>query len=172
MSETAYFATGCFWGAERRFWQMEGVTNTRVGYMGGTSPNPTYKEVCSGSTGHAEVVKVEFDVNRITYQTLLIAFWQMHDPTTLNRQGNDIGTQYRSAIYYVNQNQHEEALRSKEIYQSELSRLGFDEITTEVTSAPEFWDAEEYHQRYLEKNPNGYDCHATTGVPFPTGVMR
>jgi methionine-S-sulfoxide reductase len=172
MSETAYFATGCFWGAERRFWQMEGVTNTRVGYMGGTSPNPTYKEVCSGSTGHAEVVKVEFDVNRITYQTLLIAFWQMHDPTTLNRQGNDIGTQYRSAIYYVNQNQHEEALRSKEIYQSELSRLGFDEITTEVTAAPEFWDAEEYHQRYLEKNPNGYDCHATTGVPFPTGVMR
>jgi methionine-S-sulfoxide reductase len=96
----------------------------------------------------------------------------MHDPTTLNRQGNDIGTQYRSAIYYVNQNQHEEALRSKEIYQSELSRLGFDEITTEVTAAPEFWDAEEYHQRYLEKNPNGYDCHATTGVPFPTGVMR
>lgn len=172
MSETAYFATGCFWGAERRFWQMEGVTNTRVGYMGGTSPNPTYKEVCSGSTGHAEVVKVEFDLNRITYQTLLIAFWQMHDPTTLNRQGNDIGTQYRSAIYYVNQNQHEEALRSKEIYQSELSRLGFDEITTEVTAAPEFWDAEEYHQRYLEKNPNGYDCHATTGVPFPTGVMR
>lgn len=172
MSETAYFATGCFWGAERRFWQMEGVTNTRVGYMGGTSPNPTYKEVCSGRTGHAEVVKVEFDVNRITYQTLLIAFWQMHDPTTLNRQGNDIGTQYRSAIYYVNQNQHEEALRSKEIYQSELSRLGFDEITTEVTSAPDFWDAEEYHQRYLEKNPNGYDCHATTGVPFPTGVMR
>lgn len=172
MSETAYFATGCFWGAERRFWQMEGVTNTRVGYMGGTSPNPTYKEVCSGSTGHAEVVKVEFDVNRITYQTLLIAFWQMHDPTTLNRQGNDIGTQYRSAIYYVNQNQHEEALRSKEIYQSELSRLGFDEITTEVTAAPEFWDAEEYHQRYLEKNPNGYDCHATTGVPFPTGVIR
>lgn len=172
MSETAYFATGCFWGAERRFWQMEGVTNTRVGYMGGTSPNPTYKEVCSGRTGHAEVVKVEFDVNRITYQTLLIAFWQMHDPTTLNRQGNDIGTQYRSAIYYVNQNQHEEALRSKEIYQSELSRLGFDEITTEVTAAPEFWDAEEYHQRYLEKNPNGYDCHATTGVPFPTGVMR
>jgi len=172
MSETAYFATGCFWGAERRFWQMEGVTNTRVGYMGGTSPNPTYKEVCTGSTGHAEVVKVEFDVNRITYQTLLIAFWQMHDPTTLNRQGNDIGTQYRSAIYYVNQNQHEEALRSKEIYQSELSRLGFDEITTEVTAAPEFWDAEEYHQRYLEKNPNGYDCHATTGVPFPTGVMR
>jgi len=172
MSETAYFATGCFWGAERRFWQMEGVTNTRVGYMGGTSPNPTYKEVCSGSTGHAEVVKVEFDVNRITYQKLLIAFWQMHDPTTLNRQGNDIGTQYRSAIYYVNQNQHEEALRSKEIYQSELSRLGFDEITTEVTAAPEFWDAEEYHQRYLEKNPNGYDCHATTGVLFPTGVMR
>ncbi|MFM7499611.1 MAG: peptide-methionine (S)-S-oxide reductase MsrA [Actinomycetota bacterium] len=172
MSETAYFATGCFWGAERRFWQMEGVTNTRVGYMGGTSPNPTYKEVCSGSTGHAEVVKVEFDVNRITYQKLLTAFWQMHDPTTLNRQGNDIGTQYRSAIYYVNQNQREEALRSKEIYQSELSRLGFDEITTEVTAAPEFWDAEEYHQRYLEKNPNGYDCHATTGVPFPTGVMR
>ncbi len=172
MSETAYFATGCFWGAERRFWQMEGVTNTRVGYMGGTTPNPTYKEVCSGSTGHAEVVKVEFDLNRITYQMLLIAFWQMHDPTTLNRQGNDIGTQYRSAIYYVNQNQRVEALHSKVIYESELGRLGFDEITTEVTAAPDFWGAEEYHQRYLEKNPNGYDCHATTGVPFPISVIR
>lgn len=172
ISATAYFATGCFWGAERRFWQMDGVRDTRVGYMGGSTPKPTYKQVCTGATGHAEVVKIEFDPSKISYQTLLVAFWQMHDPTTLNRQGNDIGTQYRSAIFYVNDEQREAALQSKELYQSELSRLGFDEITTEITSAPEFWDGEEYHQRYLEKNPDGYDCHATTGVAFPISAVR
>ena len=170
-SQIAFFATGCFWGAERRFWQMAGVSNTQVGYMGGSTSNPSYKEVCTGATGHAEVVKVEFDPSIITYHELLSAFWQMHDPTTLNRQGNDIGTQYRSGIFYTNAEQKIIAMKSKEIYQSELDRLAFDLITTEVLPAPEFWEAEEYHQRYLEKNPNGYDCHATTGVPFPIGLL-
>jgi methionine-S-sulfoxide reductase len=169
---TAYFATGCFWGAERRFWQMDGVTQTRVGYMGGTTSNPTYKEVCSGATNHAEVVEVEFDPSRISFDDLLIAFWQMHDPTTLNRQGNDIGTQYRSAIFYTSEEQKNAAIRSRDIYQSELTKQGFDQITTEITKAPEYWNAEEYHQRYLEKNPNGYDCHATTGIAFPRALLR
>lgn len=169
---TAYFATGCFWGAERRFWQMDGVTQTRVGYMGGTTSNPTYKEVCSGATNHAEVVEVEFDPSRISFDDLLIAFWQMHDPTTLNRQGNDIGTQYRSAIFYTSEEQKNAAIRSRDIYQSELTKQGFDQITTEITKAPEYWNAEEYHQRYLEKNPNGYDCHATTGIAFPRVLLR
>ena len=167
---TAYFATGCFWGAERRFWQMAGVLNTSVGYMGGSTSTPTYKEVCTGATGHAEVVRVEFDPAQISYEQLLSAFWEMHDPTTLNRQGNDVGTQYRSAIFFVDENQQNAAQQSKEIYQRELDRLGFDSITTEITLAPSYWAAEEYHQRYLEKNPNGYDCHATTGVPFPALV--
>ena len=170
--ETAYFATGCFWGAERRFWQKDGVAATRVGYMGGITSNPTYKQVCSGTTGHAEIVRVEFDPSKVTYEELLVEFWQMHDPTTLNRQGNDIGTQYRSAIFFVDTTQQSVALRSKEIYQEELSRLGFDPITTEISAATEFWDAEEYHQKYLAKNPDGYDCHATTGVAFPTKVVR
>ena len=169
---TAYFATGCFWGAERRFWQMDGVTQTRVGYMGGTTSNPNYKEVCSGATNHAEVVEVEFDPSRISFDDLLIAFWQMHDPTTLNRQGNDIGTQYRSAIFYTSEEQKNAAIRSRDIYQSELTKQGFDQITTEITKAPEYWNAEEYHQRYLEKNPNGYDCHATTGIAFPRALLR
>jgi len=169
---TAYFATGCFWGAERRFWQMDGVTQTRVGYMGGTTSNPTYKEVCSGATNHAEVVEVEFDPSRISFDDLLIAFWQMHDPTTLNRQGNDIGTQYRSAIFYTSEEQKNAAIRSRDIYQSELTKQGFDQITTEITKAPEYWNAEDYHQRYLEKNPNGYDCHATTGIAFPSALLR
>ncbi len=154
-SQIAFFATGCFWGAERRFWQMAGVSNTQVGYMGGSTSNPSYKEVCSGATGHAEVVKVEFDPSIVTYHELLSAFWQMHDPTTLNRQGNDIGTQYRSGIFYTNAEQKIISMKSKEIYQHELDRLGFDLITTEILPAPEFWEAEEYHQRYLEKNPNG-----------------
>lgn len=169
--ERAYFATGCFWGAERRFWQMNGVRNTRVGYMGGSTSHPTYKEVCSGTTGHAEVVLVEWDAQQVNYEQLLVAFWQMHDPTTLNRQGNDIGTQYRSAIYYTSAQQRTLALHSKEIYQGELDRVGLGAITTEVTTASDFWDAEEYHQRYLEKNPNGYDCHSTTGVLFPAGAL-
>lgn len=171
MSEIGYFATGCFWGAERRFWQMEGVLETRVGYMGGRTQSPTYEEVCSGSTLHAEVVRVKFDPQKISYEELLVAFWQMHDPTTLNRQGNDIGTQYRSAIFYTSDAQRDAAILSKKLYQNELTKLGFDQITTEIVSAPEFWDAEEYHQRYLEKNPNGYDCHATTGVQFPVTTV-
>lgn len=170
--EIAYFGTGCFWGAERRFWQTDGVSQTRVGYMGGNTENPTYKEVCSGTTHHAEVVKVIFDPKKISYRELLISFWQMHDPTTLNRQGNDIGTQYRSVIFYTSEAQKIVAEESKALYQSELTRLGFDQITTEILPAPMFWDAEEYHQRYLEKNPEGYDCHATTGVPFPMTAMR
>ena len=169
---SAYFATGCFWGAERRFWNMPGVVATRVGYMGGTTKNPSYKEVCTGLTLHAEVVKVEFDPATISYEELLAAFWEMHDPTTLNRQGNDIGTQYRSAIFYTSISQKNSAERSKEIYQQKLTALGFDRITTEILSAPEFWDAEEYHQRYLEKNPDGYDCHATTGVEFPRELLN
>ena len=170
--DTAYFGTGCFWGAERRFWQMVGVVETRVGYMGGTTTHPTYKEVCTGATNHAEVVKVVFDTSQISYDQVLIAFWEMHDPTTLNRQGNDVGTQYRSAIFYTSDDQKDAAVKSKAIYQSELTKLGFSSITTEVTKAPDFWDAEEYHQRYLEKNPNGYDCHATTGVPFPVALLQ
>jgi methionine-S-sulfoxide reductase len=146
---------------------MAGVKQTRVGYMGGNRSNPTYEEVCSGRTNHAEVVKVIFDPSKITYAELLSAFWQMHDPTTLNRQGNDIGTQYRSAIFYTSDEQKQIASLSSDIYQDELTKLGFGAITTEIVSAPEYWDAEEYHQRYLEKNPNGYDCHATTGVDFP-----
>ena len=169
--QIAYFATGCFWGAERRFWQMTGVKQTRVGYMGGTTSNPTYKEVCSGRTNHAEVVKVVFNPAQVTYEELLSAFWQMHDPTTLNRQGNDIGTQYRSSIFYTSEEQMRIASKSRDIYQSELNKLGFGAITTEIVSAPDYWDAEEYHQRYLEKNPNGYDCHATTGVEFPVALL-
>lgn len=172
MMEIGFFSTGCFWGAERRFWQMNGVLSTRVGYMGGHTESPTYEEVCSGTTEHAEVVRVEFERERVSYQDLLTAFWEMHDPTTLNRQGNDIGTQYRSAIFFTSEEQERLAEQSKEVYQHELTKLGFSQITTEIAKAPKFWDAEEYHQRYLEKNPNGYDCHATTGVPFPRVLMN
>ena len=170
-SEIAFFGTGCFWGAERRFWSMHGVLDTAVGYMGGHTEHPSYEQVCSGRTNHAEVVKVHFNPNEISYNELLVAFWQMHDPTTLNRQGNDIGTQYRSVIFYTSEAQKLSAESTRDIYQSELSRLGFDSITTEILPAPEFWSAEEYHQRYLEKNPHGYDCHASTGVPFPIAAL-
>jgi len=139
--------------------------------MGGNTANPTYEEVCSGMTYHAEVVKIVFDQQTISYSELLVAFWQMHDPTTLNRQGNDIGTQYRSVIFYSTESQKSLAIASKDIYQGELTELGFDSVTTEILPAPDFWDAEEYHQRYLEKNPDGYDCHATTGVPFPVAAL-
>ena len=169
MSQSAYFATGCFWGAERRFWNLSGVTETSVGYMGGETSNPTYKEVCSGTTNHAEVVEVIFDENQISYQRLLEEFWTMHDPTSLNRQGGDIGTQYRSAIFTTSQEQMIAAVNSREVYNEVLIKNGYGEIVTEILdSAPhKFWPAEEYHQRYLAKNPNGYDCHSTTGVPFP-----
>jgi len=168
-SEIAYFATGCFWGAERRFWQMPGVTETSVGYMGGKRPDPSYEQVCTGVTGHAEAVKVVFDPTLVDYETLLAEFWMMHDPTSLNRQGNDIGTQYRSAIFVTSERQMEMALASKAKYQSALDSEGIGEIVTEISDAREhpYWPAEEYHQKYLKKNPNGYDCHSSTGVTYP-----
>ncbi len=169
MSQTAYFATGCFWGAERRFWQLTGVTSTSVGYMGGNKPHPTYKEVCSGTTNHAEIVEVIFDPTTISFERLLAEFWVMHDPTSLNQQGGDIGTQYRSAIYATTPEQLEIALSSKSIYQKALTENGLGQIVTEIISAKgiTYWIAEEYHQRYLEKNPNGYDCHSSTGIAYP-----
>jgi len=169
MRSTAYFATGCFWGAERRFWQMDGVIETSVGYMGGMRPNPSYEQVCTGVTGHAEMVKVVFDESVVSYQRLLEVFWTMHDPTSLNRQGGDIGTQYRSSIFTTNPGQMETALASRAAYQSVLTPAGLDQICTEILSADgiEYFEAEEYHQKYLQKNPNGYDCHSTTGVAYP-----
>jgi len=166
---TAYFATGCFWGAERRFWKMAGVIDTSVGYMGGNTSNPSYEEVCTGRTGHAEMVQVDFDPNVVSYQRLLEEFWTMHDPTSLNAQGGDIGTQYRSSIYVTNNEQMETALASRDTYQSALDAAGLDQIVTEIvlTADTKYYLAEEYHQRYLEKNPNGYDCHSTTGIAFP-----
>jgi peptide-methionine (S)-S-oxide reductase len=168
-NEKAYFATGCFWGAERRFWNMPGVLRTSVGYMGGTTSNPTYKEVCTGKTGHAEMVEVEFNPAEISYERLLIEFWTMHDPTSLNRQGGDIGTQYRSAIYTTSTLQDRAAFETRDLYNKVLKAHGYDDICTEIKSADgvRYWPAEEYHQRYLEKNPNGYDCHSTTGIAFP-----
>ena len=168
--ESAYFATGCFWGAERRFWQMDGVTETSVGYMGGATHNPTYEEVCTGKTGHAEVVHLRFNPEKISYQRLLEEFWVMHDPTSLNQQGGDIGTQYRSAIYTTTDQQLKDALATRDLYQSLLISQGFDPIVTEILPADgmTYYLAEEYHQKYLAKNPNGYDCHSSTGVAFPT----
>lgn len=173
MIEDAYFATGCFWGAERRFWNMDGVLETSVGYMGGVRPHPTYEQVCTGVTGHAETVLVRFDPTKISYQRLLAEFWMMHDPTSLNRQGGDIGTQYRSAIFTTSQEQLEQAQASREIYQAELTREGIGEIVTDIESADghPYYLAEEYHQKYLRKNPNGYDCHSSTGVPFPANAL-
>ena len=172
MSQTAYFATGCFWGAELRFWNLAGVTQNSVGYMGGNKPDPTYKEVCSGTTNHAEIVEIIFDSQVISYQRLLAEFWVMHDPTSLNQQGGDIGTQYRSSIFTTTPDQMQQALASKEIYQNELTKNGMDQIVTEILPASgiTYWLAEDYHQRYLEKNPNGYDCHSSTGVAFPTAL--
>lgn len=166
---TAYFATGCFWGAERRFWKIPGVTETSVGYMGGVTEAPSYEEVCTGRTHHAEMVEVRFDPSSVSYRRLLEEFWVMHDPTSLNRQGGDIGTQYRSVIYCTSDDQLKEAQATRDLYQQALSREGIGEIVTEILSADgvPYYRAEEYHQRYLEKNPNGYDCHSSTGVNFP-----
>jgi len=173
MSQTAYFANGCFWGAERRFWQLAGVIQTSVGYMGGNKPDPTYKEVCTGTTNHAEIVEVMFDPEVITYQRLLAEFLVMHDPTSLNQQGGDIGTQYRSAIYTTSNDQLNQALASKDVYQVELSKSGIGEIVTQIlpASGVTYWLAEEYHQKYLAKNPNGYDCHSSTGVNYPMATL-
>ena len=170
----AYFGTGCFWGAERRFWKLEGVLETSVGYMGGTSANPSYEEVCTGKTGHAEIVKITYDADVISYERLLEEFWVMHDPTSLNQQGGDIGTQYRSVIFTVDQKQMDVALSTRDAYQLALDSQGIGRIVTEISEAKDniYYIAEEYHQKYLAKNPNGYDCHSSTGVAYPTGVMR
>ena len=166
-SELAVFGMGCFWGAERRFWQMPGVYTTAVGYAGGFTPNPSYEEVCTGRTGHSEVVMVVYTPAEVSYEELLRVFWETHDPTQGMRQGNDIGSQYRSAIYTTTDEQLEVAKRSLDKYQAELTPLGFGDITTEIASLGDFYYAEDYHQQYLGKNPHGYDCHANTGIAYP-----
>jgi peptide-methionine (S)-S-oxide reductase len=162
--EQAMFGMGCFWGAERKFWQKNGVYTTAVGYAGGFTQNPTYQEVCSGRTGHAEVVLVVFDPKKISYDELLRVFWENHDPTQGMRQGNDVGTQYRSAIYVSSDEQRQAAERSLARYQAELVKHGFPKVTTEIREAPPFYYAEGYHQQYLAKNPNGYCGLGGTGV--------
>ena len=164
--EIAVFGLGCFWGAERRFWQLDGVYSTAVGYAGGFTPNPTYEEVCSGRTGHAEVVLVVFDPTLVSYEELLKVFWESHDPTQGMRQGNDIGTQYRSAIYASSAEQLAAAEKSRVVYNQSLKAAGHGVATTEIARAPEFFYAEEYHQQYLAKNPNGYCGIGGCGVPF------
>ena len=168
--ETAMFGLGCFWGAERKFWQQEGVYTTAVGYAAGYTPNPTYQEVCSGMTGHNEVVLVVFDPKIITYSQLLKVFWESHNPTQGMRQGNDAGTQYRSGIYVYSQEQKELAVTSQNAYQAALSSAGYGKITTEILDAPEFYYAEEYHQQYLAKNPGGYCGLGGTNVACPVGI--
>jgi peptide-methionine (S)-S-oxide reductase len=162
----ALFGMGCFWGAERRFWEVRGVYATMVGYAGGYTPNPTYREVCTGMTGHNEVVRVVFDPATVAYETLLRGFWEDHDPTQGMRQGNDIGTQYRSGIYTYGAEQHSAALASRDHYQDALRRAGRGPITTEILNAPEFYYAEDYHQQYLAKNPGGYCGLGGTGVAY------
>ena len=165
--QQAVFALGCFWGAERRFWQQSGVWSTAVGYAGGHTPNPTYEEVCSGLTGHTEVVLVVFDPQQTSYEQLLKVFWEAHNPTQGMRQGNDIGTQYRSAIYCMDEAQLQAALASQAQFQLELEKAGFGAITTEIAAAPPFYYAEAYHQQYLAKNPGGYCGLGGTGVCLP-----
>ena len=162
--QQAIFAMGCFWGAERRFWQQQGVVSTAVGYAGGFTPNPTYEEVCSGYTGHTEVVLVVYDAEKISYSDLIKIFWESHDPTQGMRQGNDRGTQYRSAIYCTDQNQLDQALASAEAVQNLLQEKGYGDITSEICQAPSFYYAEDYHQQYLAKNPNGYCGLRGTGI--------
>jgi peptide-methionine (S)-S-oxide reductase len=168
--ERALFGMGCFWGAEKKFWQLPGVYSTAVGYAGGFTPNPTYREVCTGMTGHNEVVLVVFDPRQVSYETLLKTFWENHDPTQGMRQGNDVGTQYRSGIYYFNDVQREAAERSREVYQGRLREKDYGRITTEITPASEFYYAEDYHQQYLAKNPDGYCGIGGTGVTCPVGI--
>ena len=168
--EQAVFGLGCFWGAERKFWQLPGVVSTAVGYAAGLTPNPTYEEVCSGRTGHAEVVLVAFDPRRISYDELLRVFWEGHDPTQGMRQGNDVGTQYRSAIYTRGAAQARQAEASRAAYQKALDAAGHGAITTEIREAPEYYYAEDYHQQYLAKNPQGYCGLGGTGVACPVGL--
>ncbi len=170
-SDIAEFALGCFWGEEKLFWEQPGVIATAVGYQGGFTPNPTYEEVCSGKTGHAEAVRVVFDPSRITYEKLLKLFWEAHDPTQGMRQGNDVGTQYRSAIFTHSDSQAAAAQTSREMYQAELSKAGYGEIQTEIRPAPEFYFAEDYHQQYLVRVPNGYCPVHATGVKLEGSIV-
>jgi peptide-methionine (S)-S-oxide reductase len=168
--EMVMFGLGCFWGAERKFWQVEGVHSTAAGYAAGSTPNPTYQEVCSGATGHNEVVRVVFDPSKVSFETLVKTFWENHNPTQGMRQGNDQGTQYRSGIYCYSSEHLEAAKSSKDAFQKSLSEAGFGTITTEVIEAPEFYFAEDYHQQYLQKNPSGYCGIGGMGVSCPIGV--
>ncbi|MFO7590653.1 MAG: peptide-methionine (S)-S-oxide reductase MsrA [Acidimicrobiia bacterium] len=169
-TEQAIFGMGCFWGAERMFWQARGVFTTAVGYAGGFTPNPTYEEVCSGRTGHTEVVLAAFDLAETGYEEMLRIFWEGHDPTQGMRQGNDVGTQYRSAVYWTTEAQRDAALASRDVFQQELARAGYGEITTEIAPAGTFYYAEPYHQQYLAANPNGYCGLGGTGVCCPVGT--
>lgn len=170
--QQAVFGLGCFWGAERRFWETDGVYSTAAGYAGGFTPNPTYEEVCSGRTGHAEVILVVYDPSVVSYESLLQLFWEAHDPTQGMRQGNDVGTQYRSAIYTLNENQAAIADRSLAEYQQALTEAGHGQITTEIAPLDHFYYAEGYHQQYLAKNPGGYCGIGGTGVSCPTGLVQ
>jgi peptide-methionine (S)-S-oxide reductase len=167
---TAIFGLGCFWGAERKFWQLPGVHVTAVGYAGGPTPNPTYREVCSGMTGHNEVVLVVYDPKKVGYETLLKTFWESHDPTQGMRQGNDVGTQYRSGIYVASPEQRQAAEESRKVFQKNLDKAGYGAITTEILDAPPFYYAEDVHQQYLAKNPSGYCGLGGTGVSCPTDL--
>lgn len=168
-SQEIYFGMGCFWGAEKKFWVLPGIVTTSVGYMGGTASDPSYELVCTGRTGHAEIVRVVYNPAVISTYDVLKVFWENHDPTQGNRQGNDIGTQYRSAVYWTNPEQEELVRKSAAAYQQVLASKGFDPITTELRSADglTYWFAEDYHQQYLYKVPHGYDCHAHTGIDLP-----
>jgi peptide-methionine (S)-S-oxide reductase len=165
--EVALFGLGCFWGAEEIFWRIPGVYSTSVGYAGGTTPNPSYEEVCSGMTGHTEAVRIVFDPAVVSYADLVRAFYEVHDPTQGMRQGNDMGTQYRSAIYFTTPDQEATAREITTAYEPILARAGYGPITTEIKLAPDYYYAEDYHQQYLYKNPNGYRCHSATGVKVP-----
>jgi peptide-methionine (S)-S-oxide reductase len=166
--EVALFGLGCFWGAEEIYWQLPGVWSTSVGYAGGTTPNPSYEEVCSGLTNHTEAIRVVFDPSVVSYADLVKRFFEVHDPTQGMRQGNDIGTQYRSAIYYTSPEQESVARELTAAFGAELKRRRLGDVTTEIRTAPTYYYAEDYHQQYLAKNPHGYRCHSTTGVKFPS----
>ena len=168
--QVAVFGLGCFWGAEEIFWRIPGVWSTSVGYAGGSTPHPSYEEVCSGQTGHTEAVRVVFDPAEVSYADLVKAFFEFHDPTQGMRQGNDRGTQYRSAVYTLSDEQAEVAQKLKEAYEPLLLERGYGAITTEIKPSPTYYYAEDYHQQYLAKNPHGYRCHSATGVPFPTNA--
>jgi peptide-methionine (S)-S-oxide reductase len=165
--EVAIFGLGCFWGAEEIYWQLPGVWSTSVGYAGGSTPNPSYDEVCSGRTGHTEAVRIVYDPAVVPFATLVKTFFEVHDPTQGMRQGNDIGTQYRSAIYFTTPEQEQTAHELTDVYAAELTRRRLGDVTTEIKPAPAYFYAEDYHQQYLAKNPHGYRCHANTGVKFP-----